>query len=126
MARAALLRCRVGKRPFFDVHSTEWFAGVIRVDEVSKAKAIDCWGFGHLSVLEVARRHPRFSTLKASAADVRHPLILVSESPTARPHLLDGYHRASGLIHSKEPQRIPAFWAVCPKLRHWGLYWPRL
>jgi len=36
--------------------------------------------------------------------------------------LLDGYHRAAGLINANESAAIPVYWAICPNLQDWGYY----
>ena len=37
--------------------------------------------------------------------------------------LLDGYHRAAGLINANEQQTIPVFYCVCPRIDDWHFYW---
>jgi hypothetical protein len=119
-ARGALVA--VGK-PFFDAFPTEWMAGSITVEKIGEAKAINCWGLGNLSVAQVVNILPEFKPLRAKVEELKHRPILVAESQTSRPHLLDGYHRAAGLIHSRESQPIPVFLGICAKLENWVYYW---
>ena len=121
--RYNLLKCVSDARPFFDVHPTSWFRASMNVVELGNCTAIDCWGRPDCrTVADIAMAQPALRECRATAASLEYPLILASASDADVAVLLDGYHRAAGLIHAREADPLPAYWAVCPGIADWGYY----
>jgi len=109
-----------GNGIFFDDYPLAWFKTAVSVRSLASATAIDCWGMPHCrTVGDVARLVPELAQLRIAASQINHRPVLVAADAKAQPVLMDGYHRAAGLINSAEAASIPIFFGVGAGVTDW-------
>ena len=123
MLKGALLQCRSSPQAFFDVHPTAWYATEITLAALAEATPIDQWGpFRCESVKQLVAALHRLQGSKLLAHQLKHRLILVSQSEQGKLLLLDGYRRAAGILRANGSGTIPIYWGICPQLPNWDYY----
>lgn len=123
LLKGALLQCRSTPQAFFDVHPTAWYATEISPAALAEATPIDQWGaFRSDSVRELVAVLPRLQRSKLSVPQLRHRLIVVSQSEQGKLLLLDGYRRSAGLLRANGADAIPVYWGICSQLADWDYY----
>jgi hypothetical protein len=121
--RGALLQCRWPQAAFFDVWKTAWCTASVTLDELKRLKAINCgdWDPNWMTVEDVANNEPTLKTLRRNAGAFAR-LIVIADQIGTEAFLLDGYHRAAGLIHSGSNEPIPVYPGRCENLAGWAFY----
>ena len=118
------IRKSTGSGVFFDDYPTTWYKAEVPLGVLAGATPMNCWDLPYArTVREVAVEHEELKLIRVTRAQLKHRPVLATKSIQARPMLLDGYHRAAGLINSNEQQPIPVFYCVCPRIDDWHFYW---
>jgi hypothetical protein len=121
--RGALLQCRWPQAAFFDVWRTAWCAASVTLDELKRLRAINCddWDPNWITVEDVARNEPTLKTLQRIPGALAR-LIVIADQTGTEAFLLDGYHRAAGLINNGSTDPIPVYLGRCENLAGWAFY----
>jgi hypothetical protein len=109
---------------FFNSNPTTWVETEITLAQLKVSAALKnaWWPIAAETVEQAVRAVTDLQGVSMTPQQLKHRLTLVATAADARPVLLDGYHRAHGLIQAGDAAPIPVYFGVCPSLAAWHLY----